>query len=114
MTIRQVSEATGIPSHTLRFWEKAFPGILNPSRTAGGQRRYSQHDIEVIENIKMYKEDGISLSQIKKKLIQKKDNQPKEMTLDLLAGRIAKIVEIEVYNYLKQNQGALSQKLNDR
>jgi len=35
MTIRQVSEATGIPSHTLRFWEKEFVGILEPARTEG-------------------------------------------------------------------------------
>ena len=30
LTIRQVSEATGISTHTLRFWEKEFSGVLNP------------------------------------------------------------------------------------
>jgi hypothetical protein len=33
LTIKQASEITGIPSHTLRFWEKEFEGILIPSRT---------------------------------------------------------------------------------
>lgn len=41
MSIREVSELTGVPPHTLRFWEKEMPDILCPKRTSGGQRRYN-------------------------------------------------------------------------
>ncbi len=39
LTIKEVSELTSIPTHTLRFWEKEFDSILVPLRTPGGQRR---------------------------------------------------------------------------
>ena len=41
MFIREVSALTGVPPHTLRFWEKQMPDVLRPERTPGGQRRYS-------------------------------------------------------------------------
>ncbi len=43
---------TGVPAHTIRFWEKDFGMYLNPWRTKGGQRRYSTRDVEVIEKIR--------------------------------------------------------------
>ncbi len=43
---------TGVPAHTIRFWERDFGAFLRPSRTAGRQRRYGPADIEVIEKIK--------------------------------------------------------------
>jgi DNA-binding transcriptional MerR regulator len=53
MSIREVSMLTGVPSHTLRFWEKEMPEILQPGRTQGGQRRY---DSEMTERVRMIKE----------------------------------------------------------
>lgn len=45
LTIRQVTEATGVPAATLRAWERRY-GFPVPHRTAGGHRRYSADDIE--------------------------------------------------------------------
>jgi len=53
MSIREVSLLTGVPPHTLRFWEKEMPEILQPERTQGGQRRY---DAEMAERVRMIKE----------------------------------------------------------
>lgn len=53
--IKEVSEITGVPSHTIRFWEKDFGTYLKPERTTGGQRRYSDKDIEVIEQIRRFR-----------------------------------------------------------
>ncbi|NWG10100.1 MAG: MerR family transcriptional regulator [Nitrososphaerales archaeon] len=54
-SIHEVSRMTGVPAHTLRFWEKDFGAYLRPPRTAGGQRRYSPSDVDVVEQIKHFR-----------------------------------------------------------
>jgi DNA-binding transcriptional MerR regulator len=100
LTIKQASEITGIPPYTLRFWEKEFEGILIPSRTNGGQRRYNEEHISIIEDIKRLKKQGIYLSRIKEKLSNKENHSNRER-IDLLAQRVGKIVKHEVYDFLK-------------
>lgn len=101
LTIKQASEITGIPSYTLRFWEKEFEGILIPSRTNGGQRRYNEEHISVIEDIKRLKKQGIYLSQIKEKLSSKENHPNTTGGIDLLAQRVGELVRHEVYDFLK-------------
>jgi DNA-binding transcriptional MerR regulator/quercetin dioxygenase-like cupin family protein len=43
-TIGAVAEAVGVSAQTLRLWEAQ--GLLEPDRTAGGQRRYSSSHVE--------------------------------------------------------------------
>lgn len=43
--IAVVAERTGLSRDVLRAWERRY-GAVDPSRTAGGQRLYSDHDIE--------------------------------------------------------------------
>jgi len=101
LTIKQASEITGIPSYTLRFWEKEFEGILIPSRTNGRQRRYNEKHISVIEDIKRLKKQGIYLSQIKEQLSSKENHPNTTGGIDLLAQRVGEIVRHEVYDFLK-------------
>ncbi len=54
-SINEVSQMTGVPSHTIRFWERDFGAYLHPSRTSGGQRRYSSSDVDVVEQIKHFR-----------------------------------------------------------
>jgi DNA-binding transcriptional MerR regulator len=105
LTIQQVSQITGIPPHTLRFWEKEFEGILEPSRTKGGQRRYNGEDISVIQRIKVLREAGIRLAGIKERV----RNQEKEHTLDssridVLANRVADVIRFELYNFFEREE----------
>lgn len=51
-SINEVSRMTGVPAHTIRFWEKDFNVYLRPAKTPGGQRRYCAGDIEIIKRIK--------------------------------------------------------------
>jgi DNA-binding transcriptional MerR regulator len=51
-SINEVSQITGVPAHTIRFWEKDFNEYLKPAKTPGGQRRYCARDIEIIKKIK--------------------------------------------------------------
>ncbi|MEW6599425.1 MAG: MerR family transcriptional regulator [Nitrospirota bacterium] len=51
-SIHEVSRFTGVPAHTIRFWEKDFYLYIRPAKTPGGQRRYCTRDIEIIKRIK--------------------------------------------------------------
>jgi MerR family transcriptional regulator, light-induced transcriptional regulator len=48
--IRTISEITGVPTTTLRAWERRY-GLLKPSRTAKGHRLYSGEDIDLVKEI---------------------------------------------------------------
>ncbi|MEA2031584.1 MAG: SDR family NAD(P)-dependent oxidoreductase [candidate division Zixibacteria bacterium] len=50
--IQQVSEKLKVPRSTIRFWETEFPELIQPKRTNGGQRRYSDEDIHNLKEIK--------------------------------------------------------------
>lgn len=48
--IRAISELTGVPTTTLRAWERRY-GLLKPDRTAKGHRLYSGEDIDLVKEI---------------------------------------------------------------
>ncbi len=51
----------GVHAQTLRYYERA--GIIEPSRSQGNQRLYSNHDIERLRQIKTLVDDlGINLA----------------------------------------------------
>lgn len=50
LSIREVSQRTGVPSYTLRYWEKEFVQI-KPERHSG-MRKYSPEDVELVKKIK--------------------------------------------------------------
>ena len=50
LNIQDVSQRTGVPSYTLRYWEKEFKQ-LRPERYSG-QRKYSPLDVELVKKIK--------------------------------------------------------------
>ena len=98
--IEEVSRQVKIPKHTLRFWEKEFEGILVPSRTDGGQRRYTSENIARIEEIDRLRKNGKGLSEIKEKLMMNsKENLTHSDRIDLLANRVAEVVKTEVCNF---------------
>lgn len=49
-TIGEVSEALGIKTHVLRYWEQQFD-LLNPLKRSGGRRYYRPGDVEMIQTI---------------------------------------------------------------
>lgn len=57
--ISVTSELTGVPPQNLRAYEAK--GLLEPARTSGGTRRYSDHDIARIERIALLLEAGLNL-----------------------------------------------------
>ena len=51
----------GVHTHTLRYYEKI--GIIEPSRSGGNIRLYSEKDIEVLRRVKTLMDDlGVNLA----------------------------------------------------
>ena len=48
LNIAALSRRTGVAPDTLRKWEQRY-GVLEPTRTAGGQRRYTERDLRRVE-----------------------------------------------------------------
>lgn len=48
LNIAALAKRTGVAPDTLRKWEQRYQ-ILRPTRTAGGQRRYSERDVARVE-----------------------------------------------------------------
>lgn len=61
--IRVVAERTGLTPATLRAWERRH-GVVDPGRSAGAQRLYSDLDIERLRLISDLSAVGYSLSQL--------------------------------------------------
>jgi len=57
------SELTGIGPQTLRLYEQR--GLVTPQRTAGGTRRYSQADIDVLGRVTELVNAGVNLTGVK-------------------------------------------------
>ncbi len=101
-TILQVSEKLKIPKHTLRFWEKELNGLLVPSRTNGGQRRYTVQNLAMLEEIKRCRDKGLSLPEIIERIGSGGEGgAPQMRAIEGLAYRVAEVVKVEVYNFLK-------------
>ncbi|MHB1612306.1 MAG: MerR family transcriptional regulator [Sulfobacillus sp.] len=67
-SIRVVKEATGLTDRRIRYYETLE--LLQPQRTAGNQRLYSQQDIERLKRIKQMLDNGISLKEVRQYLQQ--------------------------------------------
>jgi len=50
--IQEVSRKLQVPRSTIRYWETEFSELVKPGRTDGGQRRYSEKDIDNLIQIK--------------------------------------------------------------
>ena len=51
LSIGKVSKITDLPQSVIRYWETVFD-ILEPEKSEGGTRRYSQDDVSIILEIK--------------------------------------------------------------
>ena len=105
-SIQEVSKMASVSKHTLRFWEKTLIGVIIPLRTKGGQRRYTKHHMEIINEIKQMKMNGLSLNDIRKKMEKSSPTVKKDEKTDkieLLVNQIAEVVKESIYNFLSND-----------
>lgn len=73
LTIGAISERTGVAPSALRFYEAE--GLIHATRSDGGQRRYSRDTIRRVSFIRVAKEVGLSLDEIRDSLVSLPDNR---------------------------------------
>ena len=64
--ISVAAELAGMHPQTLRIYERR--GLLDPARTSGGNRRYSEADVHLLLRIAQLTADGLNLAGVKRVL----------------------------------------------
>jgi MerR family transcriptional regulator/heat shock protein HspR len=62
--ISVAAELAGVHAQTLRIYERK--GLIEPQRTQGGSRRYSDRDIALLRRIQELTNEGVSLVGVRK------------------------------------------------
>ena len=61
--IGTVARVTGLSTHTIRVWERRY-GVVEPARTPGGSRVYSDADVTKLRLLKRLTDGGHSIGRI--------------------------------------------------
>jgi MerR family transcriptional regulator, heat shock protein HspR len=64
--ISVAAELAGVHPQTLRIYERK--GLLDPARTSGGNRRYSEDDLHRLRRIAELTDDGLNLAGVRRVL----------------------------------------------
>ena len=64
LTIGQLSAETGVPTSTIRFWERK--GLLAPDHRRSGQRRYTPSAVRGVAMLRLLQEVGLTLADIRR------------------------------------------------
>lgn len=85
--ISVAAELAGMHPQTLRIYERK--GLIDPSRTPGGTRRYSQEDIERLQLIQDLTGQGLNLEGVRQVLELQEENNRLKKKLALLRDQLA-------------------------
>ena len=89
--ISVAAELAGLHPQTLRIYERK--GLLDPARTGGGSRRYSDADIELLLRIQELTSEGLNLAGVQKVLELEADLAELRRQLDVAREGAAAAVE---------------------
>jgi MerR family transcriptional regulator/heat shock protein HspR len=81
--ISVAAELAGVHPQTLRIYERK--GLVSPSRTGGGSRRYSDQDIARLRRIQDLTDEGLNLAGVKRVMAL-------EAELDELRSELARVM----------------------
>jgi MerR family transcriptional regulator/heat shock protein HspR len=71
--ISVAAELAGVHPQTLRIYERK--GLVDPARTNGGSRRYSDADIELLRRIQDLTNEGLNLAGVQRVLDLERENR---------------------------------------
>jgi MerR family transcriptional regulator, heat shock protein HspR len=89
--ISVAAELAGVHPQTLRIYERK--GLLEPARTGGGSRRYSDEDIHLLRRIQQLTEAGLNLAGVKRVLELEHENEQLRAQLDQVRSEADAAVE---------------------
>jgi MerR family transcriptional regulator/heat shock protein HspR len=71
--ISVAAELAGVHPQTLRIYERK--GLVDPARTRGGSRRYSDEDIALLRRIQELTNEGLNLAGVQRVLTLESENR---------------------------------------
>lgn len=83
--ISVAADLVGVGQQTLRLYERK--GLVEPERTEGGTRRYSENDVERMRRIGELVDDGLNLAGVDKVLRLEEINAALQRELDVAKER---------------------------
>jgi len=89
--ISVAAELAGMHPQTLRIYERK--GLLEPARTPGGTRRYSQEDIERLQLIQELTSQGLNLECVRRVLALQEENRTLKRKVDRLRDKLDDLEE---------------------
>ena len=89
--ISVAAELAGMHPQTLRIYERR--GLVQPARTQGGNRRYSDADIEVLRRISELADAGLNLEGIRRVMELEHENERLRAELDEARQRAAQAAQ---------------------
>lgn len=89
--ISVAAELAGLHPQTLRIYERK--GLVDPARTGGGSRRYSDADIEQLRRIQELTSEGLNLAGVQKVLELEAELAEAQRALDAARHGAAQAVE---------------------
>lgn len=89
--ISVAAELAGMHPQTLRIYERK--GLIDPFRTPGGTRRYSQEDIERLQLIQDMTAEGMNLEGVRRVLVLQEENRRLKRKLDRLRDKVEEMEE---------------------
>lgn len=98
-TIREMSEATGIPADTLRYYDKL--GIVSPKRQDNGYRTYNETDFIYLQYVTVMKYANFSLGEIRliiRSMSMKHSPECNRVNRDLVLGKRDELTAV-IRNY---------------
>jgi MerR family transcriptional regulator/heat shock protein HspR len=103
LLISVAAQLAGMHPQTLRQYDRM--GLVEPGRTAGGGRRYSMRDVELLREIqRLSQEDGVNLAGVKRiigleRLVLELRSQLNELAeaLDAAEARLAQLESISAF-----------------
>ena len=78
--ISVAAELAGVHPQTLRIYERK--GLVDPARTTGGSRRYSDADIDLLRRIQDLTNEGLNLAGVQRVLRLEEENHRLRDELD--------------------------------
>lgn len=89
--ISVAAELAGMHPQTLRIYERK--GLIDPFRTPGGTRRYSQDDIERLQLIQDLTSQGLNLEGVRRVLSLQEENRRLKKKVDRLRDKVDDLEE---------------------
>ena len=89
--ISVAAELAGVHPQTLRIYERK--GLLEPARTGGGSRRYSDADLDLLRRIQVLTDAGLNLAGVKRVLELEQENE--RLRAELAQARAEAVAEVD-------------------